>query len=170
MLKYNAYLKHRARQLRKHLTDSESALWSRLRTKQLLGIQFYRQKPIGEHSGDFFALRASLVVAVDGAQHLAGAQALKDRRRDGYLTSLGRKVWRCNTREVLEESDAVAETIYRSVAEQLNLKKALNRFPRCRGSDENCFGGGRNSLGPRVLALDKSVPQGYSFVTWPNAP
>ena len=122
MLKYNAHLKHRARQLRKNLTDSESALWSRLRNKQLLGIQFYRQKPIGEHIVDFFAPRARLVVEVDGAQHLAGDHALKDRRRDGYLTSLGLKVLRFNSREVLEESDAVAETIYRTVAEQLNAK------------------------------------------------
>ena len=125
MLKYNAHLKHRARQLRKNLTDSESALWSRLRNKQLLGIQFYRQKPIGEHIVDLFAPRARLVVEVDGAQHLAGDHALKDRRRDGYLTSLGLKVLRFNSREVLEESDAVAETIYRTVAEQLNAKSPL---------------------------------------------
>ncbi len=122
MLKYNAQLKHRALQLRKHVTDSDSALWSRLRNKQLLGIQFYRQKPIGEHSVDCFAPRARLVVEVDGAQPLAGDHALKDRRRDGYLTSLGLKVLRCNSREVLVGSDAVAETIYRSVAEQLNAK------------------------------------------------
>ena len=40
----------------------------------------------------------------------------------GTLTSLGLKVLRFNSREVLEESDAVAETIYRTVAEQLNAK------------------------------------------------
>jgi len=125
MLKYNAYLKHTARQLRKNLTDSESALWSRLRNKQLLGVPFYRQKPIGEHIVDFFAPRAKLVVEVDGAQHLAGDHALKDRRRDGYVTSLGLKVLRCNSREVLEETAAVAEVIYRTVAEQLNVKIPL---------------------------------------------
>jgi very-short-patch-repair endonuclease len=122
MLKYNAHLKHNAGQLRKNLTDSESALWARLRNKQLLGIQFYRQKPIGEHVVDFFAPRARLVVEVDGAQHLAGDHVLKDRRRDGYLTSLGLKVLRFNSREVLEESEAVAEAIYRTVAEQLKGK------------------------------------------------
>jgi very-short-patch-repair endonuclease len=55
MLDYKANLKDKARQLRKNLTDSEKALWSRLRNKQLLGIQFYRQKPIGEPIVDFFA-------------------------------------------------------------------------------------------------------------------
>jgi very-short-patch-repair endonuclease len=57
-LNYNANLKEKARQLRNNLTDSERALWPRLRNKQLLGIQFYRQKPIGEHIVDFFAPRA----------------------------------------------------------------------------------------------------------------
>jgi len=40
MLKYSAHLKGTARQLRKNLTDSEAALWSRLRNKQLLDLQF----------------------------------------------------------------------------------------------------------------------------------
>ncbi|MBI3015888.1 MAG: DUF559 domain-containing protein, partial [Candidatus Tectomicrobia bacterium] len=55
MLRYNSNLKDKARELRKNLTDSESALWSRWQNKQLPGIQFYRQKPSGEY----------LVVAVD---------------------------------------------------------------------------------------------------------
>ena len=122
MLKYNAHLKDKARQLRKNLTDSEAALWSRLRNKQLLGIQFYRQKPIGEHIVDFFAPRANLVVEVDGSQHLGGDHALKDRSRDGYLASLGLRVLRFNSREVLTESEAVVEAIYRTVAEQLNAE------------------------------------------------
>ena len=122
MLKYNAHLKDKARQLRKNLTDSEAALWSRLRNKQLLGIQFYRQKPIGEYIVDFFAPRAKLVVEVDGAQHMEGDHALKDRTRDGYLVSLGLKVLRFNSREVLKESDAVVEAIYRIAAEQLNVE------------------------------------------------
>ena len=122
MLNYNANLKDKARQLRKNLTDSEKALWSRLRNKQLLGIQFYRQKPIGEHIVDFFAPRVKLVVEVDGSQHTPGDHVQKDRFRDGYLASLGLKVLRFNSREVLKESDAVVEAIYRMIADQLNAE------------------------------------------------
>ena len=122
MLQYNAHLKDKARQLRKNVTASEAALWSRLRNKQLHGIQCYRQKPIGEHSVDCFAPRAQRVVAVDGSQHLGSDHTLKDRRRDRYLVSLGLKVVRFNRREVLEESDAVVQAIYRTVAEQLSAK------------------------------------------------
>jgi very-short-patch-repair endonuclease len=122
MLKYKSHLKDKARQLRKNWTDSEAALWSRLRNKQLLGIQFYRQKPIGEYIVDFFASRARLVVEVDGAQHLGADHTLKDRERDGHLISLGLKVLRFTSREVLIESDAVVEAIYRTVAQQLNAE------------------------------------------------
>jgi very-short-patch-repair endonuclease len=122
MLNCNANLKDKARQLRENLTDSEKALWSRLRNKQLLGIQFYRQKPIGEHIVDFFAPRVKLVVEVDGSQHTLGDHVQKDRFRDGYLASLGLKVLRFNSREVLKESDAVVEAIYRMIADQLNAE------------------------------------------------
>src|SRR4030042_3676571 len=84
MLNYNANLKEKARQFEKNLTDSEKALWSRLRNKQLLGIQFYRQKPIGEPIVDFFAPRVKWVVEVDGSQHTLGDHVQKDRFRDGY--------------------------------------------------------------------------------------
>ena len=122
MLNYNANLKGKARQLRKNLTDGEKALWSRLRNKQLFGIQFYRQKPIGEYIVDFFAPRAKLVVEVDGSQHNVGEHIEKDRFRDGYLASLGLKVLRFNSREVLKENDAVMEIIYRMITDQLNAE------------------------------------------------
>ena len=46
MLFYNKNNKQRSQYLRKNLTKAEMLLWSRLRRKQLCGIQFYRQKPI----------------------------------------------------------------------------------------------------------------------------
>ena len=122
MLKYSANLKGKARQLRRNLTDSEKALWSRLRSKQVLSIQFYRQKPIGENIVDFFAPRAKLVVEVDGSQHMEADYAQKDGRRDRYLASLGLRVLRFNSREVLKESNAVIEAIYRALIGQLNTE------------------------------------------------
>ena len=122
MLKYSANLKDKSRQLRSNLTDSEKALWSRLRSKQVLGIQFYREKPIGEYIVDCFAPRAKLVVEVDGSQHMGSDHAQKDRRRDGYLASQGLKVLRFGSREVLKERNAVIEVIYRTVIEQLNTQ------------------------------------------------
>ena len=111
-LPYKASLKTLARQLRKNATDSENILWSRVRHKQLLGVRFYRQKPIGEYIVNFYAPKAKLVVEVDGSQHLDPIEAEKDRRRDQFLGSLGLKVVRFSSREVLEETEAVVEAIF----------------------------------------------------------
>ena len=72
------------------MTNAERMLWSKLRRKQVLGIQFYRQKPIGNYIVDFYAPSAKLVVEVDGSQHLEPDHVEQDRRRDRYLAKLGR--------------------------------------------------------------------------------
>ena len=125
MLKSCANLKAKSRQLRSNLTESERALGSGLRSKQVLGVQFYRQKPIGESIVDFLAPRAKWVIEVDGSQQVEEKQAKKDKNRDDYLASLGFKVLRFTGREVLKEREAVAEVIYRTIQENLQQKSPL---------------------------------------------
>jgi len=119
MLKYNPKLKANARQLRQNLTDSELSLWRRLRGKQLAGVQFYRQKAIGNYIVDFYAPKAKLVIEIDGSQHLEPPQAAKDRERDEYLGRLGVTVLRFNGRQVLKETEAVMELIYQTITTQM---------------------------------------------------
>ena len=140
MRKYAAFLKDNARQLRKNLTESEATLWARVRRKQLLDVQFYRQKPLGQHIVDFFAPRARLVVEVDGSQHLEGEQAQHDKDRDAELASRGLKVLRFSSRDVLKEREAVVETIYRTVRERLSKE-----IPPCPPLYERGGGKSRNS-------------------------
>jgi very-short-patch-repair endonuclease len=121
MLRYNPRLKGRARSLRANLTDAEQRLWARLRRKQILGVQFYRQKPIGNYIADFYAPAAQLVVEVDGSQHLDLAQAEHDRRRAAYLQELGLRVLRYTDRQVLLELDSVAEEIFGAVKKKIPL-------------------------------------------------
>ena len=78
MIKYNRKLKDRARPLRTQITDSERALWGRLRRKQVQSVQFYRQKPIGNYIVDFYAPKAKLVVEVDGSQRNDSEHAAAD--------------------------------------------------------------------------------------------
>jgi very-short-patch-repair endonuclease len=118
MLKYNPKLKANSRQLRQNLTDSELSLWRRLRGKQLAGVQFYRQKPIGDYIVDFYAPTAKLVIEIDGSQHLEAPQVAKDRERDEYLGRLGLTVLRINGRQVLKEAEAVVELIYQTITAQ----------------------------------------------------
>ena len=115
MIPYDRRLKAKARSLRRNLTDAEFRLWHRLRRKQILGVQFYRQKPISNYIVDFFAPAAKLVIELDGAQHLEIGQAKYDAQRTKDLEQLGLKVLRFNDRQVLLETDSVLETIFQAV-------------------------------------------------------
>ena len=115
MLRYDQQLKNRARSLRANLTDAEQRLWARLRRKQILGVQVYRQKPVGNYIADFYAPAARLVVEVDGSQHFEPRQAEHDERRDAHLKQLGLHVLRYTDRQVLLELDSVPEDIFRAV-------------------------------------------------------
>jgi len=112
MLEYNATLKEPSRNLRSNMTEAEQLLWARLRRKQLQGIQFYRQKPIGNFVVDFYAPAADLVIEVDGSQHLEAEHRVRDELRDEFLAELGLTVLRFDNRQVLCEPDAVVEKIF----------------------------------------------------------
>ena len=115
MLPYNRRLKTKARSLRTNPTDAELHLWHRLRRKQILGVQFYRQKPIGNYIADFFAPAAKLVVELDGAQHLEIQQAKYDIRRTRDLERRGFKILRFDDRQALLQTEAVLEAIFQAV-------------------------------------------------------
>ena len=115
MLNYKLNLKSNAQRLRKEMTDSERILWSRLRGKQILDVQFYRQKTIGNYIVDFYAAKVKVVLEVDGSQHMNEDHEEKDKKRDIYLKNQGLEVLRFNNLQVLQEIDAVMEVIYKIV-------------------------------------------------------
>jgi len=101
------------------MTDAEQRLWSRVRRKQLAGVQFYRQKPLLHYIVGFYAPAAGLVVEVDGGQHASDDGAMRDARRDAALATLGLRVLRFDNLQVLRETDAVIEAIYAVVLERM---------------------------------------------------
>ena len=113
MLEYSRNLKEPSRELRKDMTEAEQKLWAHLRRKQIHGIQFYRQKPLGPYIVDFYAPAAKMVVEVDGSQHHEPEYLKKDAERDRYLADHGLLVLRYDNRQVLLETDAVIEAIER---------------------------------------------------------
>ena len=124
MRAYNPKLKQNARNLRSNMTDAEAQLWSRVRRKQILGVQFYRQKPIGPYIVDFFAPRAGLVVEVDGVQHFEAEGQGRDASRDRYLNGQGLKVLRFDNHTLLTQTDAVVEAIFQAVSAGLGGRTA----------------------------------------------
>ena len=95
-----------ARRLRKNRTDAERALWARLRRKQLDGLRFRQQVPLGPYIVDFLCPGQMLVVEVDGGQHVDdGAE------RTAWLEARGFRVLRFWNNDVLQNPDGVIETI-----------------------------------------------------------
>ncbi len=101
------------------MTDSERALWERLRRKQVQAVQFYRQKPLGNYIVDFYAPKAKIVVEVDGSQHMEREQAARDLERDAFLASQGLRVLRFDNLQVLKEIEGVMEVIALAISESL---------------------------------------------------
>ena len=111
MLPYKRTLKINARALRGNMTDAENALWQKIRRKQLGGVQFYRQKPLGPYIVDFYSAAAHTVIELDGSQHAEPEHRANDQLRDQYLQQLGLRVLRFDNWQVLQEMDSVLQEI-----------------------------------------------------------
>jgi very-short-patch-repair endonuclease len=94
--------------MRHSQTPSESALWRRLRGKQL-GVLFRRQVVVSRFVLDFCAPSRKLVVEVDGAYHAQREAA--DERRDLVLQRLGYRVLRFSSDMVADFPDVVVAFI-----------------------------------------------------------
>ncbi len=112
MKPYNQNLKQASRDLRNNMTEAEKLLWSRLRSKQILDLQFYRQKPILNFIVDFYCPSANLVIECDGGQHYTNEGLDADLNRDQTLAELGLKVLRFDNLQILNEVNAVMQVIY----------------------------------------------------------
>lgn len=105
--------------LRKRMSDSELKLWSRIRRKQISGLQFYRQRPIGHYIVDFYCPRAQIVLQVDGPRQASRPAIQNGQHRDHYLKQQGIKVLRFDDLQILKQLDAVVEQLHRTAASRL---------------------------------------------------
>jgi very-short-patch-repair endonuclease len=97
-----------ARKLRRAMTDSERALWSRLRGEQL-GVKFRRQHPLGTYVADFACLAPKMIVELDGSQH--EGQAGYDARRDAFFRAHGFQVLRFPSDAAFTNIDGILTVI-----------------------------------------------------------
>ena len=129
MKPYNKNLKQASRDLRNHMTEAEKLLWSRIRNKQILDLQFYRQKPILNYIVDFYCPAANLVIECDGSQHFTNEGLEADRVRDEALVQLGLKVFRFDNGQVMTRLDDVVEVVYQSCLNELSKELPLLKYP-----------------------------------------
>ena len=98
-----------AKKLRKNATRAEGLLWSKLRAKQIEGIKFRRQQPIGDIIVDFVSFEQRIVIELDGGQH--AKEKKKDNNRDRLLAENGFKVLRFWNNEIFNNLDGVLDVI-----------------------------------------------------------
>jgi very-short-patch-repair endonuclease len=94
-----------ARKLRKDSTRAESLLWSKLRAKQIAGIKFRRQQPIGYYIVDFVSFEKKIIIELDGGQHAKAKK--KDSKRDKFLNENGFTVLRFWNNDIFSNLDGV---------------------------------------------------------------
>jgi very-short-patch-repair endonuclease len=104
-------LKKCSRELRKNMVEAEIFVWSNLRKKQINGLQWYRQRVIGDYIVDFYCPVKNLVTEVDGSQHYSEEMLKADSKRDQYLQSYGITVLRFNNDDVIRNIEGVFERI-----------------------------------------------------------
>ena len=98
-----------AKNLRKRSTNTENYLWLFLRNRQLEGVKFRRQEPMGRYIVDFISYEKKLVIELDGGQH--NENNTKDKDRDNWIKSKGYEVLRFWDNEDLKNKVGVLETI-----------------------------------------------------------
>ena len=104
-LPYNPSLKQRAKELRRAGNLSEVLLWNQIKNKQFFGLDFDRQKIIGNYIVDFYCAEKSVVLEVDGSSH--DDKADYDAKRDAFLGSLNLAVHGFPTEERWDFGDAL---------------------------------------------------------------
>ena len=104
----------RARELRRLATDAERKLWRLLRNRQVDGIKFRRQRPIGRYIVDFVAIERDLIVELDGGQHAISTDA--GRVRTQRLSGMGFRVIRFWNNHVLLNPEEVISEIRKALA------------------------------------------------------
>ena len=116
-LPYDSDLTKRARKNRKTQTEAEQLLWDAvLKSKQLKGYKFTRQKPIYRYILDFYCSELSLGIEVDGGSHKDKQDY--DERRTFLLNGFGVNIVRFSNKDVINNLDSVRTKLLKYISNQ----------------------------------------------------
>ena len=104
-LPYNPALRVRAKELRKAGILHEALFWNQIKTGKLNGLDFDRQKIIGNYIVDFYCAEKNAVIEIDGSSHYGKEDY--DKQRDDFLISLGLTVIHIGVADVLNNMEGV---------------------------------------------------------------
>jgi len=141
-----------AKTLRKRSTDVEMLLWRYLRVRQMEGLKFRRQQPIGRYIVDFVCFEKKIIIEVDGGQH--AIETKKDTERGEWLRSQGFKVLKFWNNEVLTNTQGVLEEV------RINCLShpPLNPLPSREGKKERNPHQGRGKKREKLPSREGNLP------------
>ena len=84
-------------------------MWNEIKSKQINGFDFDRQKVIGNYIVDFYCAELALVIEIDDKSH--DLKDMYDENREKYLSSLGLRVIHVLAQDVLKNPISVAEML-----------------------------------------------------------
>ncbi len=102
-------LQQAAWRLREQTTPAEEILWKALRARQLNGLRFRRQHPVGQCILDFYCPLHKLGVELDGDVHANREE--EDAARTAHLNSFGYHILRFRNEEVITDLPSVLKRI-----------------------------------------------------------
>jgi very-short-patch-repair endonuclease len=106
---YNKELVMTARELRKAGNKAEIIFWLQVKNKQILSLDFDRQKVVGNFIVDFFCKNLAVAVEIDGSSH--NDKVEYDIERDNFLKSVGLIVIHYTDRDVINNIEGVLEDL-----------------------------------------------------------
>jgi very-short-patch-repair endonuclease len=119
-----AATRHFAKTLRRRLSLPEVLLWRNLKGRQLDGLHFRKQHPIGRYILDFYCAERALCVEVDGGFHWTEDRRQRDEQRDRQLLAFGARTLRIRAGLVLEDMDTALRMIAAAAAERARPKSS----------------------------------------------
>jgi very-short-patch-repair endonuclease len=110
-----------ARRFRRTGTPAEKKLWSRLRNRQLGGLKFRRQEPVGDRVVDFLRAEAKLAIELDGSGHRRHVNQTADLDKEIELYEKGIRILRFSNRAIMSNIDGVLNEIIYAVDPEKSL-------------------------------------------------
>jgi len=124
VLPYKPHLKELARALRKDSTLSEVLLWKELKNRKIRGMDFDRQRPIGDYIVDFFCKKLMLAIEIDGESHYGKRET--DEKRQSTLERLGISFLRFSDKDIKTNLAGVVSAIERWINEYTEETKTTH--------------------------------------------
>jgi len=125
IIPYNPRLKKRAAELRKAGILSEVLLWLKVKNKQINGLDFDRQRIIGNYIVDFCCIDTGVVIEIDGSSH--DGKENYDFHRDEYIKNMGLEIIRIEDWKIKNKMNDVIDFLstYPLLQEQIPERKCV---------------------------------------------